>query len=109
MDNGCVIVLTTIGKGDAAQALASVLVTERLAACVNVLAQMDSTYRWNGGVESACERQIVIKTTAERVPALRARLHELHPYDVPEFVVLSMAGGSDVYLRWVRESTTTTG
>ena len=108
-ENGCVVVLTTISHGTEAQTLASILVTERLAACVNVLAEMDSTYRWKDGVESERERQIVIKTTAARVPALEARLHELHPYDVPEFVVLPIAGGSAKYLDWIRESTAKTG
>src|SRR3954447_7835470 len=105
MENGFVIVLTTIGSGADAHMLGSILVAERLAACVNVLPGMESTYRWNGAVESAWERQIVIKTTADRVPALQARVHELHAYDVPEFVVVPIAGGSEKYLDWIREST----
>jgi periplasmic divalent cation tolerance protein len=109
MENSCVVVLTTIGSGTDAQTIASILVNERLAACVNVLAEMDSTYRWKGGVESERERQIVIKTTAERVPALHARLHELHPYEVPEFLVLAISSGSDQYLDWIRESTSRPG
>jgi periplasmic divalent cation tolerance protein len=109
MKTGCVVVLTTIGSSTDGQALASVLVNERLAACVNVLGEMESVYRWKGGVESERERQLVIKTTADRLPALQARVHELHPYDVPEFVVLPVGGGSERYLRWVRESTTKSG
>ena len=108
-EGGCVVVLTTIGNGTDAHALASILVTERLAACVNVLGEMDSTYRWKGGVESERERQIVIKTTAARVPELEARLLQLHPYEVPEFVTLPVAGGSEKYLAWIRESTAKTG
>ena|SRR5436190_22873471 len=109
MENSCVLVLTTVGSRADAQMLASTLVSERLAACVNVLAEMDSTYRWKGAVESQRERQMVIKTTSERVPALRARVHQLHPYEVPEFVVLPVTGGSEAYLSWIRESTAGTG
>jgi periplasmic divalent cation tolerance protein len=109
MENICVVVLTTIGNGEDAHTLASILVNERLAACINVLAEMDSTYRWKGGVESERERQIVIKTTADRLPALQARLHDLHPYELPEFLVLPISGGSEKYLSWIRESTARTG
>src|SRR5438477_9425494 len=109
MDTNCVIVLTTIGNGTDAQTLASVLIHERLAACVNVWPEMESTYRWKGGVESERERQLVIKTTADRVPALQARLHELHPYELPEFLVLAVGGGSEKYLEWIKASTAKTG
>ena len=106
---GCVVVLTTIGSGTDANTLASILVTERLAACVNVLGEMDSIYRWKGGVESERERQMVIKTTAARMPELEARVHELHPYEVPEFVAVPIEAGSEKYLAWIRESTAKTG
>ena len=107
--SGCVVVLTTIGDGADAHSLASILVTERLAACVNVLAEMESTYRWKGGVECEREWQMVIKTTAAVVPDLEARLRVLHPYELPEFIVLPVAGGSEKYLAWIRESTAKTG
>ena len=106
METGCVIVWTTIASTADGRHLASVLVGERLAACVNVLGEMESFYRWNGKVETDKERQIIIKTTADRVDALRARLRELHAYDIPEFIVFAIAGGSDEYLRWIRESVT---
>ena len=109
MDTGCVIVWTTIGSGADGQKLASILVSERLAACVHVLPEMESTYRWRGGVESERERQMVIKTTVDRLSALQARVHELHPYEVPEFVVLPIIGASEQYLAWMRESTAKTG
>jgi uncharacterized protein involved in tolerance to divalent cations len=105
MDTDCVVVWTTLAGSADGRQLASILVTERLAACVNVLPEMESVYRWKGGVEVDRERQVIIKTTAARVPALRARLHELHDYDVPEFIVLPVAGGSDAYLSWIRQST----
>ena len=109
METNCVVVWTTIGSGTDGQTLASILVNERLAACVNVLPEMESTYRWKGGVESERERQIIIKTTADRLPALQARVHELHPYEVPEFIVLPVIAGSEKYLAWIRESAAKTG
>ena len=105
METGCVVVLTTIGNTADRHTLASTLVAERLAACVNVLGEMESVYRWQGEIETDHERQLVIKTTADRVSQLQARLLELHPYEVPEFVVLPVVGGSETYLNWLREST----
>jgi periplasmic divalent cation tolerance protein len=105
MENDCVVVWTTIGSTADGRGMASILVTERLAACVNVLPEMESFYRWKGQVEDDRERQLVMKTTAARVPALRARVHELHEYEVPEFLVLPIIGGSEAYLSWIREST----
>jgi len=106
MDTGCVIVFTTVASTTNSRDLASILVTERLAACVNVLGDMESVYRWQGVVEIGQERQLIIKTTGERVAALKTRLHEIHPYEVPEFVVVPVVGGSDEYLNWIRASTT---
>lgn len=105
MENDCVVVWTTIGSTADGRGMASILVTERLAACVNVLPEMESFYRWKGQVENDHERQLVMKTTVARVAALRARVHELHDYEVPEFLVLPIAGGSEAYLNWIREST----
>lgn len=96
-----VIVLTTFPADRDPHALASTLVQERLAACVNVLPPMRSVYRWEGKVEEASEHQLVIKTRAERVEAVKTRLAALHPYDVPEVLVLPIAGGSDSYLQWL--------
>jgi periplasmic divalent cation tolerance protein len=96
-----VLVLTTMPDDHRAEELARTLVDERLAACVNVHGAMRSTYRWQGQVEGDPERQIVIKTSRGRLPALEARLRALHPYEVPEFVVLSAEAGSTAYLAWV--------
>jgi periplasmic divalent cation tolerance protein len=98
------IVLTTIGTDTDPGALASTLVEERLAACVNVLPPMVSVYRWQGSVERSPEHQIVIKTTTDRLDALEARLRQLHPYEVPELLVLDVARGGAAYLAWVRDS-----
>jgi periplasmic divalent cation tolerance protein len=98
------LMLTTIPADFDAAALASALVNERLAACVNVLPAMQSVYRWKGSVEQADERQLVIKTTTARIADLQRRLTSLHPYEVPEVLVLPITGGGDAYLNWVRES-----
>jgi periplasmic divalent cation tolerance protein len=98
------IVLSTFPGDRDASALARTLVEERLAACVNVLPPMTSIYRWEGGVEQATEHQLVIKTTAARIESLKARLAELHPYDVPEVLVLSVADGAASYLEWLDAS-----
>jgi len=106
-----VIVLTTMpadpgeGKLDAI-ALGRTLVEEGLAACVNVLPPMESVYRWQGSVHQDAERQLVIKTRAERLGALQVRLKILHPYEVPEFLVLPVSAGSPTYLDWVKDSVT---
>jgi periplasmic divalent cation tolerance protein len=99
-----VIVLTTIAAEADGAALARTLVDDHLAACVNVLAPMTSVYRWKHAVEQEREQQLVIKTTAAGVAALEARLKELHPYELPEFLVLE-ASGSEAYLNWIRAGT----
>jgi len=99
-----VIVLTTWPAGRDATAFAETLVAERLAACVAVSAEMRSTYRWKGTVEHEPERQLLIKTTEGRLRDLESRLRALHPYEVPEFLVLLVTSGSDAYLAWLRES-----
>jgi periplasmic divalent cation tolerance protein len=104
-----VIVLTTVPATHDADALARILVDERLAACVAIHPPMRSVYRWEGQVEEASERQLLIKTIRARVAALQTRLHDLHPYELPEFLVVPVQDGSDAYLRWLREATATPG
>jgi len=102
---GIVIVLTTVADDGRAEPLARQLVEERLAACVNLYPPMTSLYRWKGQIERDAERQVVIKTTRDRVAALEARIRELHPYELPEFVVVPVEAGSEGYLAWVSEQT----
>ena len=92
------IVLTTLGADADAAAIARTLIEERLAACVNILPAMTSIYRWQGKVEQDREQQMVIKTASGRVADLQARLRQLHPYELPEFLVLD-ATGSEAILR----------
>ena len=101
-----VIVLTTVGAAFDVASLARTLVDEHLAACVNVLPPMQSIYRWQGQVHVDDERQLVIKTSAARVAALQLRVAALHPYDVPEFLVIEVAGGSQAYLDWLGQAAT---
>ena len=98
------VILTTMPDDNRADELARSLVDERLAACVNVHSPMVSTYRWKGQVEREGERQVVIKTTRARLPELEARLRALHPYDVPELIVLE-AAASDAYAAWGNDTT----
>jgi periplasmic divalent cation tolerance protein len=98
------IVMTTITDRRAAE-LARALVDEHLAACVNVLGPMTSTYRWNGRLEQETEHQVFIKTTATRLAELELRLRQLHPYELPEFVVLKPETASAAYAAWVRAET----
>ena len=105
MASDFVIVLTTWPADRDADDFAKALVSERLAACVNVLPPMLSTYAWKGSIESANERQVVIKTTAPRVHELQTRLTALHPYEVPEVLVIPILEGSPEYLSWLAEAT----
>jgi len=95
------IVLTTMAANADAAALARTLVEERLAACVNILPVMTSVYRWQGRIEQEPEQQLLIKTASNRVAALEQRLRELHPYEVPEVLVIDVSGGGAAYLAWV--------
>lgn len=97
------VVLTTLAAEADAAALARTLVEERLAACVNVLPPMTSVYRWKGAIEQEREQQLVIKTTRAGAALLESRLRQLHPYDIPEFLVLD-ATGSEAYLAWVAQN-----
>jgi periplasmic divalent cation tolerance protein len=104
-DTPHVLILTTLPADADAGAFAEALVDARLAACVNLLPVMESVYRWEGRVQRDRERQLLLKTSRDRVAALWARVRELHPYDVPEFIVLPIVDGNDAYLAWITEST----
>jgi periplasmic divalent cation tolerance protein len=99
-------VLTTAPDQDTAQKLARTLVAERLAACVNVMPGVRSVYRWEGEVREDDEVLLIIKTRAGRTEEVAARIKDLHPYDLPEVLVLPAVGGSVPYLDWVETETT---
>lgn len=96
-----VVVMVTCPTRKVARRLADTLVNGRLAACVNVLPGIESTFRWQGKTERCREVLLLIKTTARRFPQLRAAVRKLHPYDVPEIIALPIVAGHAPYLRWV--------
>jgi periplasmic divalent cation tolerance protein len=96
-----VVALVTTPSADAAAALARTLVEEELAACGNVVPAIRSIYRWDGKIHDDAEALLVLKTERRLVPALKARLPELHPYQVPELLVLPVEDGLVAYLEWV--------
>ncbi len=100
-----VLALTTLPADADAGEFGRTLVDERLAACVNLLPVMESIYRWEGKIEFEPERQLIIKTSSDRVSELWERVRELHPYEVPEFVVIPIVDGNEAYLKWIRDST----
>ncbi|MCC4594008.1 divalent-cation tolerance protein CutA [Xanthomonas campestris pv. phormiicola] len=99
------LLFSTCPDPASAARIAQVLVEERLAACVSRLPGVHATYRWQDAVEQAEEVLLLIKTAADRVPALQRRLSELHPFDVPELIELEVAGGLPAYLQWVYAET----
>lgn len=100
------LVLTNCPDDEVADRIALALVENRLAACVNVLPPVQSTYRWQGAVERAAEVPLLIKCTRERYAAVEETIRQLHPYTVPEIVALPLAAGFAPYLRWVADETT---
>lgn len=95
-------VLVTAPDTDTAESLARAVVVERLAACVNLVPGVVSIYRWEGEVRRDDEVLLILKTTAERMGALRERVVALHPYDVPEVLVLPVTESHEPYRAWVR-------
>ena len=99
------VVLVTCSSTAEARRIARAVVDARLAACVNILpGVVTSFYLWKGKVESARERLLLIKTSRKRLAKLRAAVERLHTYDVPEFIALPIAAGSPKYLAWLEES-----
>jgi periplasmic divalent cation tolerance protein len=98
-----IVVFVTAGSSAEAERLARALVEERLAACVNRVAAVQSVYRWEGQVEESTEELLVIKTRADLFAALEKRVRELHSYAVPEVIALPIINGNESYLRWLGE------
>lgn len=96
------LVLTTCPDAEVAERIARTLVTERLAACVNILPVAKSIYLWKGQVESAAEQLLVIKSLARTYRAIQKRVLELHPYELPEVIAVPIADGLSDYLAWIR-------
>jgi len=98
------IVFTTAADPDEAARLARTLVEERLAACATLIPAVQSIYHWQGQVESSTETLLLLKTGPEQIAALEARLHELHSYQTPEFLVLAVESASHPYLEWLHQA-----
>jgi periplasmic divalent cation tolerance protein len=97
--------MTAAGSEEEAERIAAALVERRLAACVQVLGPIASTYRWRGEVERAREWLCLAKTAASRYPELEAAVRELHSYEEPEIVAVPIVAGAAPYLNWLREET----
>lgn len=102
-----VVVLVTGPDEATLRVIATELVSERLAACVNLIPTVRSVYRWEEKVHHDDEALAVVKTTRPALDSLRERIQELHPYDVPEFLVLPVEAGSAAYLGWIDDSVAT--
>ena len=103
--NEVLLVLTNLPDREAAERLASTLIEEKAAACVNILGACTSVYRWQGAVENAEEIPLLIKTTSARYAALEATIRRLHPYELPEIIAVPLAQGLPDYLDWVASET----
>jgi periplasmic divalent cation tolerance protein len=100
------IVLTTAGSEEEARRIARHLVENRLAACVNILPQIRSIYRWQNNVDEAQEWLLMVKTTVAAFPSVRDAIGKIHSYDLPECICLSAEDGSPPYLQWISDSVT---
>ena len=96
-----VVAFSTASSPEEARRIASALVAEQLAACVNMVDDIHSIYRWQGAIESALESLMLIKTRANLLPAIELRLRELHSYEVPELVAVPIEDGAQPYLDWL--------
>ena len=102
-EDRALVCFITFPDEEAARRVARALVLERLAACVNLVGGVRSIYAWKGAVQDDAELLGVVKTTAARFEALRARVVELHPYEVPEVIALPIEAGHAPYLDWLRD------
>src|SRR5688572_11867087 len=102
MSDQVILALTTCPDEASAEAIALALVQERLAACVNRISGVHSTYFWDARLQNEAEILLIMKTTAGRLDELRERLSALHPYELPELMAIEVAGGNERYLDWVR-------
>ncbi|HEX6549419.1 MAG TPA: divalent-cation tolerance protein CutA [Gammaproteobacteria bacterium] len=106
MPENQIVTLCTVPDRESGERIGHALVEERLAACVNLVPNLTSIYRWQGAVQQASECLLLIKTTPARFAALAERLRSLHPYDVPEIIALPITQGDSTYLNWITENTT---
>jgi len=99
------LVLTNLPNRESAQRVANALIESRAAACINMLAECTSVYRWQGKIETASEVPLLIKTTRAAYPHLEAVIHAHHPYELPEIIAVSISAGLPGYLQWIMQET----
>ena len=104
MSEKILLALSTFPDADVARRISNELVTERFAACANMLPSVESIYRWKEQVESGSETFVLFKVSENRQSAFQDKLRSLHPYDVPEIIFVPVAGGLPEYLQWVSEN-----
>lgn len=100
-----ILVLTNLPDRDSAQRMAQALIGNHTAACVNILAECSSVYRWQGKIETASEVPLLIKTTGATYPRLEATIRAHHPYELPEIIAIPVGTGLPGYLQWVAQET----
>ncbi|MBK8016463.1 MAG: divalent-cation tolerance protein CutA [Betaproteobacteria bacterium] len=105
MSSDVLLVLTTTPDAEVADRIAKALVEHRLAACVNVMPECRSIYRWKGAVEESREHLLVIKSTRANFAGLCAAVRDIHPYEVPELLSFPAENGLPAYMDWIREET----
>lgn len=96
--------MTTLPDESQARELARILVTRKLAACINILPKMTSIYEWQGKLEQGEEHLLIIKTEQDRLAELQNTIKEAHPYELPEIIVVPIVGGYEPYLNWISNS-----
>jgi periplasmic divalent cation tolerance protein len=99
------VVMVTCGSIAEARRIGCAVVEKKLAACANIVAGVESIYRWKGKVERAREVLVIMKSSATRLPELEREVKRLHSYDLPEFIVLPIVAGAKEYLHWIGENT----
>jgi periplasmic divalent cation tolerance protein len=104
MGEKILLALSTFPDGETADRIAKQLVTEKFAACVNILLGVESIYRWKGEIEAGNETLVLFKLSEDRQAAFQEKLRSLHPYEVPEIIFVSVSSGLSDYLRWVTEN-----
>jgi periplasmic divalent cation tolerance protein len=105
MNSEFLLVLCTCPTRSAATVIATALLEERIAACVNQVPGIKSMYRWDGRVEHDDEELLLIKTTSQMFPQVEATIGKLHPYELPEIIGVPLAAGSEAYLNWIKSAT----
>jgi periplasmic divalent cation tolerance protein len=100
------VVFCTCPSDDVAKLIATTLVTDKLAACVNIIPDVTSVYEWDNQIMCDSEVKLIIKSRAELYQLIEAKIIELHPYETPEIIAMNIQQGNEKYLHWIKESTT---